>query len=440
MPAATSELPSPEEIAERLDRVLAASTADETELVWLEVTRGSVSDRGARAGLWPGHERTVAVRVLDRGGLGCYRTGAGTVGELENAVRHALAQARVEKAPPRFNRLAADATPLPALAEVHDPEVRDLVPSRARDLLRGHLRHRETALLDWAAARVVVHNSNGVARRAEVTLVTLEARCGSGRAAASARRLADLPLEEVFARARDRQAAARGGDLPAGRPGAVVSPEAVAVLADLLSRIALSASAYREGTSFLREHLGVQVFDRAFHLLDDATDPAGLPFPFDLEGTAKRPLDLIRDGVPVAVPTDQRHAVELGLPATGHATAGNDAQAANLFVLPGGVDDEGLLERAEGGVWLGWISRIECLDPRRIQFRAQVRGARRIADGRLGEGLGELVWDDSLLRVFASLAGVGAGVVRWAPGSEVLGGVSAPAVALAEVDGLRPDP
>jgi len=38
--------------------------------------------------------------------------------------------------------------------------------------------------------------------------------------------------------------------------------------------VAFSAISYYQGSSFLRQHLDVQVFDRAINLRDDATDPA----------------------------------------------------------------------------------------------------------------------------------------------------------------------
>ena len=43
--------------------------------------------------------------------------------------------------------------------------------------------------------------------------------------------------------------------------------------------------------------VGEAQFDRSISLRDDVTDPATLGLPFDIEGTPKQPLDLVRDGV-----------------------------------------------------------------------------------------------------------------------------------------------
>ena len=119
----------------------------------------------------------------------------------------------------------------------------------------------------------------------------------------------------------------------------VFSPEATGQICDILNRVAFSAIAYYHGSSFLREHLDDQVFDRGFNLRDDGTDTSGLAFPFDLEGTAKRPVDMISKGTPKTPAVDQRQAAQLGLSATAHAIGGNDARAMNLFMLPGESDD-----------------------------------------------------------------------------------------------------
>ena len=78
----------------------------------------------------------------------------------------------------------------------------------------------------------------------------------------------------------------------ASRPGltARAAPEATVALLDLLNRSAFTAQAYQAGDSFLRDFLGVQVFDRALHLPTTPPTRSALPFPFDLEGTGKRPL------------------------------------------------------------------------------------------------------------------------------------------------------
>jgi hypothetical protein len=64
----------------------------------------------------------------------------------------------------------------------------------------------------------------------------------------------------------------------------------------------------------------------------------------------------------------------------------------------------------------------------------------RIAGGRLGEPLGDLVWEDRLPRALGRLLGIGDAPVRLATGGGALGGIAAPALALAGGEAGAPRP
>ncbi|MGH9379993.1 MAG: metallopeptidase TldD-related protein, partial [Thermoanaerobaculia bacterium] len=221
----------------------------------------------------------------------------------------------------------------------------------------------------------------------------------------------------------------------------VLSSEATRSLLDVVHRFAFSALSYSSGVSFLRENLGVQVFDRAFALRDDGTDTEGLPFPFDLEGTPKQRIELVSEGTPRTPVLDQRQAAALGLPPTGHAVGGNDALAQNLFLLPGAKSEDDLLAAADGGLWVGDISPVECFEPQRLAVRAALRGVRRIRDGKRAEPLHDVLWQGSLLRAGANLLGIGdRPQVGWLHDRGIFGGCSCPPLAFAAVQGLSPLP
>lgn len=425
-----------------IEEALERSPADETEIVLLD-TRRAIASSHRDAGRTPPHRETTAfVRVLERGRLGAYRTGAADASGLERAIRQAIAQSRARDALPGLPHLPAAEGDGASDLVLLDPELVELEPEQAATRLRRHLRDREAATLTWGVSRVEVANSRGVRRRARVTDCTVLVRCarapGGGRAAGSSRELAALDLDVILERARLRHGSGRPVDPPREKTSVLLAPEATVRLVALLNQTAFSAAAYQDGTSFLREHLGVQVFDRRLDLRDDGTDPAGLPFPFDFEGTPKKPVDLIVKGTPKTPALDQRQAALLGLPPTGHAVAGNDALAQNLFLLPGEDSHDDMLASSDGGVFIGWLDRVECFDAPRVRFRAAARGVRRIADGRLGEPLPDLIWEDSLLHALSNISCLGSETVTWSLGS-FAGALSAPALSLADVVGLRAD-
>jgi len=441
----------------RLDRVLATSPADLTEIAWIEVRRCREDTRTRRDGRPDGAsgmarcERTVLVRVWERGRAGCHRTGVATVSELEAAVREALAQARLAP-PPRFARpprpaadalLAGIAIPPGAL---FDPEVAELDPPAARELARGWTERGESARLAWSDGQVTVAASDGRRRSARVTAASLEVACGAGpaggRAAAAARSLDALDGAEVAARARRRVAGESLGEVPAGPLPLLLAPEAAAALLALLNRIAFSSTAFRDGSSPLCGHLGALWLDPAITLRDDGTDPRGLAFPFDLAGAFKAPVDLVRDGFAITPAVDEALAAELGRHATPHALSPEDSLPANLFLLPGGKSEEELAAAIGDGLWIGALGDLEVYagrEARGTRFRARAGGVRRIAGGAVTtEALPDLLWEDGLPEALARVRGLGDRPVVVLAGEPLLGGISAPALALDPSAPLRP--
>lgn len=440
--AALQNLISLAEIEDRLEGVLKRSTADETELVWLETERGEARNRQKRAEIRPHFERTILVRVIDRRRVGSHRTGTCDSGELDTAVRAAIAQSRSREPLPGLPHLPAENEPTKVRGTLWDSQIADLDANRVREMYKPWLGRRGTIRFDWTKSHVAVFNSRGIRRTAAVTTAEIDAhigrRPGGGRAAAAARVLDALAPSSVVERAHRRHASGEAADPPAGPVPVVLSQEATVQLCDLLNRVAFSAVTYYHGSSFLRQHLGVQVFDRAFNLRDDGTDSTGIAFPFDLEGTAKVPVDLILKGTPKTPALDQRQAAQLGLTPTAHAIGGNDARAMNLFVQPGTLSRQELLHLADGGLWVGWLDGVECFEPERVLIRAHARGVRRIADGELAEGIPDLLWEDGMLRALSNLLGVGTERVLRTSHDGFLGGICAPMIAIAEVSSLRP--
>jgi len=434
-----------EEMVARLDRVLAASPADETELVWVEARRGLESN-GKRRGDNESQERTVLVRVRESGRVGLHRTGFTGLSDLDKAVREALAQARLSRPAPPTRTPEGAADSLSAATGVWDAEITRLTPARVKEVIQRAAEPGEVARLGWAEGRFAVVNSRGLRRSAEVTAAWLDVRCGqgpgAGRATAVARSLAVLDAPAVFTRARQSQATGPGEETP---PGAlspvpvVLAPEAVAALLDLLNRHALSSLSFLDGVSCLGGRIGQEAFHPAVNLRDDPLAPRGMPFPFDLLGSAKRPLDLVRRGVFLGPPRDARLAEVLALSPTAHLVAPDEALCCHLALEPGELSAAELLRSADGGLWIGELDPVEAFEPRALRFRAVARGVRRITGGALGAGLPDLAWEDRLPDLLRRVLGAGneATTVVPSPASDpLLGAFRMPALALAAVTGL----
>jgi predicted Zn-dependent protease len=439
-----------EEMAARLERVLAGSPADETDLVWIEARRSQESNSKRRRDSDESQERTVLVRVRDSGRIGLHRTGLTGLADLEKAVREALAQARLAPPAPAAWLPEGAGDPLPAIPGLYDPEVPRLTAARVKEIIQKTAERNEVARLGWGEGRFVVVNSRGLRRTAEATAVWLEVSCGqkpgAGRAATVARTLAGLDGPAVFARARRNHAPdeAPAVEPPEGPVPMALAPEAAASLLDLLNRHALSSVSFLDGVSFLCERLGQEAFHPAISLRDDPLALSGAPFPFDLLGAARRPQNLIERGVFVGPARDERLAHSLAqtsrpssLPPTPNLVAPDEARAAHLSLQAGHEPDGELLRRADGGVWINDLDPLEAFDPRTLRFRAVARGARRIEGGALGAALPDLVWEGCLPALLGRVLGVGSDPVPVALGDPLLGAVTSPLLAFAGVDGLR---
>ena len=419
-------------IATRFERALAASPADETELVWTAVRTQSTNASGKARDIEDNTQMTLGVRVRERGRVGTHRAGNAEPGDIENAIRAALGQARGHEPLPGLPHLPSSANGIPSLPEgAFDSELPEVGPRGRRQSPAAWVdrSERPTALANrrvpggeqprTAAAR---SGHRRGPRRSE------RQGAGAGLASGAGRSLAGLAAEGIVARARSRRTSAELGVTPTGPVPVGLSAEASGTLRHVLARTAFTAPHFRDGSSFLRQLLGTHVFDRRLTLVDDGTDAAGMPFPFDLEGTAKRRVELIAEGTPRTPALDQRHAALFGLQATGHASGGDDARAENLFLLSGEASKDELQAAAAGGIFVAALEDCVTHPPLGTLLRARARGVRAVTREGITQPLPDLVLEDSLLRALSHVLALGQERVLTSHGDEVLGGVLSPAL------------
>jgi predicted Zn-dependent protease len=230
---------------------------------------------------------------------------------------------------------------------------------------------------------------------------------GSGRKTSV--RLSDLDGREVGERAAQKaRDASDPTDLDPGRYEVVLEPDCVANILSFLLVAGFNGKAVEEGRSFAR--LGELQFDPSVNLRDDVSDPATIGIPFDIEGTPRWPLDLVRDGVTSGLLHTRRTAKVAGTNSTGHAVEGGaafGALGANLNLSAGDRAPAELVAGVERGILVTdfWYTRI--LDPRTQVVTGLTRnGVWLVEDGRIVRPVTNMRFTQSFLEA------LGPGAVR----------------------------
>ncbi len=140
-----------------------------------------------------------------------------------------------------------------------------------------------------------------------------------------------------------------------GRATVVFDPRIAGSLVGHLSA-AVNGAAIARKTSFLRNKLGARIFPEAVRITDDPVRPRALASrPFDGEGVAGEPLDVVSGGVLNTWFLDSATARELGLATNGRASRGGGSPSpgsTNLTLLPGDESPEALIASVGTGLYL----------------------------------------------------------------------------------------
>jgi len=216
----------------------------------------------------------------------------------------------------------------------------------------------------------------------------------------------DLPdPAEIGRRAAERAVKRlRPVQMPTGKATVVYDPRAAVSLIGHLAG-AVNGSSIARKASFLQKAMGEAVFAPGIRIVDDPHRVRGLASrPFDGEGVASEPFDLIRDGVLQRWFLDSATARELGLETNGRAVGGGSnphPSATNLTLLPGDRSPEQLIADVGDGFYV-----TELIGHGANGVTGDYsRGASgyRIRDGQLAEAVSEITIAGNLRDMFRRL-------------------------------------
>jgi PmbA protein len=409
------------EVQALLDRVLAHSTADATEALYLG--QDAALTRFANNQIHQNmreHDATVQVRLIDGERIGVAATNRLDEAGLRGAVERAAAIAARSEPNPR-----AAILPEPD-GRTHDPELgyvsatADADPDLRAEAARAVIDAGVKAGLETAGSyststmTIAVANSKGIraehrSTRAALLTVMMDgfaSGAASGYAQAGSPDVNDIDAAGLGAEAASKGERMRGAaELEAGEYEVILEEYAVAGLMEYLSYIGFSGLAHEEGRSFM--DLGSRVMGENVSIWDDGADPTGMPSPIDFEGVARARVDLIDAGIARAVVHDAATGSRAGTGSTGHALPAPNVygpQALNVFLGAGQTARDELIGGISRGVWVTRFHYINPVHPKKAILTGMTKdGTFLIENGQLTKPILNFRFTQSIPEAFSDV-------------------------------------
>lgn len=410
-------------IRELADAALAASTADQTEVVFmgqdLALTRfansaihQNVAERNTN----------LTVRVVKDKRVGVASTNDMAQTAIEDAVARAEQSAKFQPEIPDWTSLPEPAMIRPT--DAFDQATAGFTPEQRADVVEVVCRlAREKGLnasgaFETAGAELAVANSLGVwaySRQSEADYVSvIMSDTGSGYAAWTGSDASHIDPDGLAGEAADKALRSQQPkDIEPGEYTVILEPYAVADMVAYLAYMGFGGEALLEERSFMTGRIGERIVDERINIWDDGLDATGMPLAFDFEGVPKQRVDLIRKGVANAVVWDTRTAARAGggQQSTGHALPAPNTYGPmplNMFMAPGDASYADMLAQVERGLWVTRLNYVRAVHPKQTIITGMTRdGTFLIEDGEVVGPVKNLRFTQSILEAFDNLRALG---------------------------------
>jgi predicted Zn-dependent protease len=436
-------------IQEIAQRVLAASKADETEVIFF-----GLEERLTRFANNIIHQNVsevdaaVVVRAVVGQCAGVATTNDLSDAGLERVAETALVACQFEPQPvdPDFPGLPEPVEVEPVAA--FDEATAAYSPAdRARDVEPVCRRAKEAGCIAsgafrTAAQEIAVVNSHGLFAYHPVTLADLTTvvmtEDGAGYAADAAWQVGKVDVPALGQKAIDW--ALRGRNPQTIEPGTypvVLSPHAVVDIVSFVSRLA-GGMMVAEGRSWMPGREGEQLVSPLVSIWDDGRDLESWPLPLDFEGMPRRRVDIVRKGIVGGPVTDRRWAAKMGKAPTGHAlppthpfspwlsTGTYGPMPLHAAMGPGEATVEEMIASTKRGLYVNRFHYTRTVHPREVVITGMTRdGLFLIEDGEITTPVKNLRFTQSYIEALRNVEMVGHEVRREHTGLSV---VRAPAL------------
>jgi PmbA protein len=334
---------------------------------------------------------------------------------IREAVEEAIALARLTEPDPDLPPLAGPAE-YQGVERRFEATARATPEERARvvaEAIRAVEAAGQTAAGIYSTGESVfaLLNSRGVSAFYGETMarfsITAMDSDSSGWAKASACHHEDLnPLELARTAARKAAESRTPRDLPPGRYTVILEPAAVL---DLTGQMFpdFSATAIRDGRSFLNDRIGKKIFGENITIHDDVWHPLQAGAPFDGEGVARKRLTLVDRGVVREIAYSRQAATLAGTAPTGHGfpVPNEFGEAPTNIAIDGGDSSvEQMVASTQRGILVTRLWYIREVDPYEKIFTGMTRdGTFLIEGGQVTAGVRNFRFNQGLMEMLSNV-------------------------------------
>lgn len=411
-----------EKLLKKLESILAHSTADQTEIVYIgdEFGLTRFANSFIHQNVYENNCRILFRTVLGKR-VGVASTNSLIDADLKQTLDNSIEIARSRAENPKFPGL-------PKAGKYKQLATFDKATARCTPMLRAKTVQKVIAeatkqgftmagAYSTSSGEIAIVSSRGVrayqpVTAASINMVTMS-DTSSGYASAVSRRTSDIDFKALAKTAVDKCKLSQNPQaLEPGEYEVILEPAAVAEVVEWLNYTGFGSKSFQQGTSFLASRIGRKITSEKITIYDNALDPKAIAFPFDFEGVPKKKVMLIDKGVAKGVVYDSMAAIKGKTKSTGHALpateAAEGALGLNIVVAPGKTPRAKMISGVKRGILVTRFHYINGLiDTRNSVLTGMTRdGTFLIENGELKYGIKNLRFTDSMMRAFKSTVAI----------------------------------
>jgi predicted Zn-dependent protease len=411
-----------EKLLKKLDSILAHSTADQTEIVYIgdEFGLTRFANSFIHQNVYENNCRILFRTVLGKR-VGVASTNSLIDADLRQTLDNSIEIARSRAENPKFPGL-------PKAGKYKKLTTFDKATARCTPMQRAKTVQKVIAeatkqgftmagAYSTSSGEIAIVSSRGVrayqpVTAASINIVTMS-DTSSGYASAVSRRVSGIDFKALAKTAVDKCKLSRNPQaIEPGEYEVILEPAAVAEVMEWLNYTGFGSKSFQQGTSFLASRIGRKITSEKITIYDNALDPKAIAFPFDFEGVPKKKVMLIDKGVVKGVVYDSMAAVKGKTKSTGHALPATEAAAGalglNIVVAPGKTPRAKMISGVKRGILVTRFHYINGLiDTRNSVLTGMTRdGTFLIENGEIKYGIKNLRFTDSMMRAFKSTVAI----------------------------------